>query len=81
MKKDFKFIKWLATRLTLASALMVASGYTMAQDKPSFKVDFSMNRNKPAETQESGFEEWYVVQGAQDQKVIGDVTITLSVPS
>ena len=81
MKKDFNIIRWLATRLLLGSVLTAVSVYAVAQDKPSFKVDFSINRNKPAETQEPGFEEWYVAQGAQDQKVIGDVTITLSVPS
>ena len=82
MKKDFNLIRQLTFRTALVSAaLFMCSDYTNAQDKPSFKIDFSINRNKPAETQEPGFEEWYVAQGAQDQKVVGNVTITLSTPS
>jgi hypothetical protein len=80
MKRHFYFINRLSARLALAFALIVTSGYAVAQEKPSFKVDFSINRSKPAETQEPGFEEWYVTQGAQDRKVIGGVTITLSTP-
>ena len=80
MKKS-NLIRRLASRLALASAaLVMCAGHAAAQEKPSFKVDLSFNRNKPAETQEPGFEEWYVTQGAQDQKTIGGVTITLSVP-
>lgn len=70
----------IATRMMLAATLIISYGYINAQELPQLKVDFSMNRNKPAETQEPGFEEWYVKQGATDTKTIDNIVFTLSVP-
>lgn len=69
-----------AASIMLLAALLVPSGHVIAQDLPQIKLDFSMNRNKPTETQEPGFEEWYVAKGTTDAKTINGIVFTLSVP-
>ena len=75
------FNRRVAARMALAvSTLLVPSGNILAQDLPQLKLDFSFSRNKPAETQEPGFTEWYVPQAPSDTQVFDDIEFTLSVP-
>lgn len=56
MNRLLNFNNSIATRMMLAATLIISHGYINAQELPQLKVDFSMNRNKPAETQEPGFQ-------------------------
>lgn len=84
--KHFSNFKWrISTRSVLAAALLAMPlSDVVAQTLPQAKVDFSFWRNKPAETQEPGFTEWYVTKDVTKDTLkteeIKDLRFTLRVP-
>lgn len=81
MRKERKVSLLKSSLMLLAATTIMPFCEVMAQEKPQVKIDFSFFRNKPAETQEPGYTEWYVQQGVTDTQTFEGVTFTLSIPS
>lgn len=84
MKKLTTFNKYAVSGIAFAMAsLLTPLGDVVAQTLPQLKVDFSFYRNKPAETQEPGFIEWYVPEAKADTlevEGLDGIEFILSVP-